>query len=82
MSFTLFVYSIDSTHGHGCGMMINDSCKPNCKVIVEETTYNEPKLAEYTIRLILKGEVLRFDYKDLTALFVLFAHNHFNIGLY
>jgi SET domain-containing protein len=45
--------------------MINDSRKPNCKVVVEQK--EEIKLAFYTIKDIKKSQELRFDYNDKTA---------------
>ena len=58
-------FSIDATNSKGYGRMINDSSKPNCKVVVEQ--HEELKLAIYTITDIKKGLELRFDYNDKTV---------------
>lgn len=54
------IYSVDATKSSCIGRYINDDHKrPNCKVVLEGL-----ELAIYTIRNILKGEELRYDYGD------------------
>lgn len=61
-------FSIDATHSSGCGRMLNDSRKPNCKVVVEQKEEGDDlKLAIYTLKAICKGSELRFDYNDRNA---------------
>lgn len=58
------VFSIDGTRSTGCGRMVNDSRKPNCKVVAEEKNDGNVKLAMYAIQYIKEGSELRFDYND------------------
>ena len=44
--------------------MVNDSRKPNCKVVAEEKNDGNVKLAMYAIQYIKEGSELRFDYND------------------
>ena len=62
----IVVSSIDATHSDGCGRMLNDSRRPNCKVVVEELD-NQVMLSIYTLTSISKGEEHRFDYNDKEA---------------
>lgn len=45
--------------------MMNDSRKPNCKVVVEDE--KKLRLAIYTLTSVKKGTELRFDYNDTTV---------------
>ena len=75
--FTYF--SIDATHSHGYGRMMNDSRKPNCKVVVNQD--EELKLAIYAIANIKKGSELRFDYSDKSAYWRRVSNNYIQFNL-